>query len=140
MYMMVGSPSGFGGGSELHIHELEAIDAVAATCTKAGNTAYWFCEGCGKYFADEDGIQEIEEGSWVVEPEGHTWKSWKVRAAVLGMKANTEVKVCTKCKHVVRVTTQVVRVDRPVGKLPCRLPVLTFFGQRVELSLEDSQG
>ncbi len=39
-------------------HNLIAHEAVAATCTTAGNIAYWSCDRCGKYFADENGTNE----------------------------------------------------------------------------------
>ena len=33
----------------------------AATCTEDGNSAYWACHLCGKYFSDEAGTTEIEK-------------------------------------------------------------------------------
>ena len=42
---------------------MTAHAAVAATCTTAGNSAYWYCSGCEKYFSDEAGTKEIEEGA-----------------------------------------------------------------------------
>ena len=39
-------------------HNLIAHEAVAATCTTAGNIAYWSCDRCGNYFADENGTNE----------------------------------------------------------------------------------
>ncbi len=47
-------------------HEMEAHEAVEASCTEAGSSAYWSCESCGKYFSDENGETEIEENSWVI--------------------------------------------------------------------------
>ncbi|MBQ9843075.1 MAG: hypothetical protein IJO31_02885, partial [Oscillospiraceae bacterium] len=46
--------------------------AVEATCTSAGNTAYWACPDCGKYFSDAACTQEIAENSWVTPNLGHT--------------------------------------------------------------------
>ena len=56
-----------------HPHALTAVEAHAAGCTEAGNTAYWSCEECGKYFSDAAGKQEIEEGSWVIPPAGDSY-------------------------------------------------------------------
>ncbi len=42
-----------------HIHKLVHYDAKAATTTAEGNIEYWFCAGCGKYFADEEGAKEL---------------------------------------------------------------------------------
>ncbi len=53
-------------------HPLTAHAAVAATCTTAGNTAYWECEICHKYFSDENGGPEIAANGWVIPATGHT--------------------------------------------------------------------
>ena len=41
-------------------HNLEKIPAKAATVTETGNKKYWHCLDCGKYFADENGTNEIK--------------------------------------------------------------------------------
>ena len=41
-------------------HNLENIPAKAATVTETGNKKYWHCLDCGKYFADENGTNEIK--------------------------------------------------------------------------------
>lgn len=43
----------------VHTHTLVKVDAVAATCTTAGNNAYWKCGECGKMFSDAVGTTEI---------------------------------------------------------------------------------
>ena len=45
--------------------ELKHIDAKAATETAEGNIEYWYCEACGKYFADKDGTKEIKRADTV---------------------------------------------------------------------------
>ena len=40
-------------------HNLEKVPAKAATVTETGNEEYWHCKDCGKYFADENGENEI---------------------------------------------------------------------------------
>ncbi|MGN0458543.1 MAG: hypothetical protein ACI4IL_06215 [Eubacterium sp.] len=40
-------------------HNLEKISANNATVTETGNTEYWHCTDCGKYFTDENGTDEI---------------------------------------------------------------------------------
>ena len=54
-------------------HTLVAHAAKAATCTEAGNTAYWSCEGCDKYYSDDQGATEIEENSWIIPAIGHIY-------------------------------------------------------------------
>ena len=38
---------------------------VDATATADGNIEYWYCEGCGKYFSDKDGTNEIKKADIV---------------------------------------------------------------------------
>ena len=38
---------------------LTLVAAKAATCTTAGNSAYYTCDGCDKWFADATGSVEI---------------------------------------------------------------------------------
>ncbi len=45
--------------------DLKHIDAKAATKTAEGNIEYWYCEGCDKYYADKDGINEIKKADTV---------------------------------------------------------------------------
>ena len=45
-------------------HAITAIAAQAATCTEPGNSAYWQCSSCNKYFGDADGKTEIDENYW----------------------------------------------------------------------------
>ena len=45
--------------------DLKHIDAKAATKTAEGNIEYWYCDGCGKYFADKDGDKEITKADTV---------------------------------------------------------------------------
>ena len=56
-------------------HQLVKTEATDANCTEAGNTEYWTCEKCGKFFADGDGNNEIEENSWVIPALGHDYEA-----------------------------------------------------------------
>lgn len=48
-------------------HEaLKHVPANAATKDQEGNTEYWYCEACGKYFADEKGKEEIQQADTVI--------------------------------------------------------------------------
>ena len=44
---------------------LKHIDAKAATKTAGGNIEYWYCEDCGKYFADAAATKEIKQADTV---------------------------------------------------------------------------
>ena len=41
---------------------LQYVAATAATSSAAGNIEYWYCDGCDKYFEDEDAEEEFENG------------------------------------------------------------------------------
>lgn len=65
--------------AESHTHNLPLtlMPAKPATCTEDGNKAYYVCDGdngCGKYFWDEAGTDEItDENSVVISMTGHNW-------------------------------------------------------------------
>ena len=66
--------------NEEHTHNLTLVAPKAATCTTAGNSAYYTCDGCDKWFADATGSVEITDKTSVKIPApGHTagteWKS-----------------------------------------------------------------
>ena len=42
------------------------MDAKAATKKAEGNTEYWYCEACEKYFADAAATKEIKKTDTVV--------------------------------------------------------------------------
>ena len=45
--------------------DLKHFPAVAATKTAEGNIEYWYCGGCGKYFADKAAAKEITKADTV---------------------------------------------------------------------------
>ena len=47
-------------------HNLEKISANNATVTATGNKEYWHCKDCNKYFADENGTNEIKLDDTVI--------------------------------------------------------------------------
>ena len=74
--------------------DLSKTEAVAATCVKAGNSAYWQCQRCKKYYKDSEGINEIAANSWVI-PAAHKWKHVKQAAGL--MKNGIQYDQCTVC-------------------------------------------
>ena len=45
--------------------DLKHISAKAATEDAEGNTEYWYCGGCDKYYSDKDGTKEIAKADTV---------------------------------------------------------------------------
>ena len=48
-------------------HKPELVKATEATAAKEGNKEYYFCKNCGKYYADEEGKEEIEAESVIIK-------------------------------------------------------------------------
>ena len=88
-------------------HHLVAHVQNAPTCTEAGNSEYWHCTKCGKYFADADGNKEITIESTVVNPKGHTVVIDAAVSPTYDSTGLTEGKHCSVC-NVVLVEQQVV--------------------------------
>ena len=56
----------FGG----HTHNLTIVEKIDATCTEAGQEAYFKCDGCDQLFADIEGKNAIE-APVAIAPLGH---------------------------------------------------------------------
>ena len=56
-------------GSEIAMleHKLTLVEAKDATVTEQGNIKYYYCENCGKYFADVAGAKEISLSETVIK-------------------------------------------------------------------------
>lgn len=77
-------------------HTLTAVPAKDATCTEDGNTAYWTCSACEKWFSDADGTNEItDKESVVTKATGHT------PSTTWSYDGNYHWHVCTTCNAVV---------------------------------------
>lgn len=54
-----------------HQHTLEEVAATAATCTEAGNDAYYVCTTCHKAFSDAQGRVETSVEEQTIPAQGH---------------------------------------------------------------------
>lgn len=77
------------------LHNLVHHQPIAATCTKAGNVEYWSCAECGKYFSDENAVNEIE--SVIIPATGHSWSEWEVSYPASCTLSGSEKRTCLKC-------------------------------------------
>ena len=60
-----------------HVHVLIEHPAASATCENEGNSAYWECSKCNRYYSDADGTEEITLASTVINALGHDYSaSW----------------------------------------------------------------
>ena len=77
-------------------HTLIKTEAKDATCTEDGNTAYWTCSVCNKYFSDENCTNEIAENSWVIKA-AHTLTKTEAKGATVTETGNKEYWHCKDC-------------------------------------------
>lgn len=83
----------------LAAHHLSHREEKAATCTEAGNTAYWHCSVCMKKFVDQYGSQETTD---VILPVlEHTYGEWMVTKAPTSQETGSKTKSCTVCGHTI---------------------------------------
>ncbi len=107
-------------------HSIEHIEAKGETCTEDGNTEYWHCTLCDKYFSDEALTVVIEKESTVIphhtikteweydieshwhvcEKDGnkvyiasHTWGEWQTKETNTVTQVYAECSIC-KAKKV----------------------------------------
>ncbi len=81
---------------ERTIHSLEKTEAKDATCTEAGNIAYWTCGICKKLFKDSEGTQEISQEETVVAA-GHDLSKTEAKAATCTEAGNIAYWTCGTC-------------------------------------------
>ena len=68
------------------LHDLKHVPASAATSRVNGNTEYWYCEDCGKYYADAEAKTEITQASTVIPATGRRPASTTPAASVSSPK------------------------------------------------------
>lgn len=78
-------------------HSMTATAGKAATCTEAGNSAYWSCSRCGKFFSDAAGKTEIAKDSWVIAALGHDEATRATVAATCYASGRTAETYCKRC-------------------------------------------
>ena len=82
-------------------HKLTKVEAKDATCTEDGNTEYWTCEHCGKYFLSDDTNPETAKAvelSETVIPASHKLTKVEAKAATCTEDGNIEYWQCDVCK------------------------------------------
>ena len=80
-----------------HTHNLTPVSENPATCTTAGNIAYYTCDGCGKWFKDAAGTTEITDHSSVVIKTKHNPVLVKAKEATAAKEGNIEYYYCENC-------------------------------------------
>ena len=85
--------------TEGHVHSLQSVAKVAATCTTEGMEAHYYCQ-CGRYFSDAAAKNEVTKASLVIANTGHTEVIDAAVEATCTETGLTEGKHCSVCNTV----------------------------------------
>ena len=81
-------------------HKLTKVEAKDTTCTEDGNTEYWTCEHCGKYFLSDDTNPETAKAvelSETVIPASHKLTKVEAKDATCTEDGNKAYWTCEHC-------------------------------------------
>ena len=106
-------------------HTMTKTDAKAATCTEDGNTAYWHCSVCKKYFSDENGSTEIALDDTVVKAH-HTMTKTDAKEPTCTAEGNNAYYTCSVCGKVFKdeAGTQPTTVEAETLEKKAHTPVV----------------
>lgn len=98
-------------------HSMTEHPANEKTCTQDGNSLYWSCSVCGKYYSDTSGLTEIEENSWII-PAAHAFGAWTDEVPATCTREGTKgYKTCTVCgKYFDADGNEITDLTLPVNK------------------------
>ena len=81
-----------------HEHELQHFEAKEPTCTDEGNIEYWYCAGCGKYFADNTAKHELKKVDTVISASNnHIWGDWVAEGNISCTTGGIFYRKCEVC-------------------------------------------
>ncbi|MDE6585286.1 MAG: leucine-rich repeat domain-containing protein [Clostridia bacterium] len=78
-------------------HAMTSVAATPATCTEDGNSEYYICGKCDKWFQDEDGHIETSQDS-VVLPKGHNMSYVDQQASTCTEDGHSFYFTCDVCE------------------------------------------
>ena len=78
-------------------HQMKQIAEKAATCTEAGNKAYWECTVCGKLFLDAEGKTETTLEAVALPATGHHMVQVPAKAPTCTENGNSAYYKCSGC-------------------------------------------
>ena len=55
-----------------HMHSLVCYETKEPTCAEDGTIKFWYCNGCGTYFSNEEGTELVNEEDLSISQKDHT--------------------------------------------------------------------
>lgn len=100
-------------------HSLEFVPATDATCEKDGNEEYWHCtrQGCGKYFSDAYGNEEINKDETIRE-KGHSYNAtstlgkWEWQKDYSAARLKFTCAICNE-PQVIQASVEIIETKEP---------------------------
>ena len=94
---------------------LEAVKAVPATCTEAGNIAYYVCAVCDRQYLDETAEKPVTDPEALVIPKlDHDFGPWEVVEEPGPDKPGREVRSCKNCAE--KENREIPALTKALGK------------------------
>ncbi len=82
-----------------HKHTMQKINAVAPTCTAAGNNEYYYCTDCKKYYKDAQGKTETTVAAETLDAINHAnMQTIDAKPATCTEAGNNKYYYCPDCK------------------------------------------
>ena len=85
-------------------HTMTKTEAVAPTCTEAGNNAYYTCSTCHKVYKDEAGTQETTAQAEILKALGHAMTRTEAKAPTCTTAGTNGYYTCGTCRKVFKDT------------------------------------
>ncbi len=99
-------------------YTLQEVKAKAATCTEAGNTAYYVCSVCGKLYTDQEGTNEVSAEAVVISAKGHSF-TWIIDKEATEQAEGSRHEECSIC-HEKKAAVAILKL--PSGTQPSESP------------------
>ena len=82
-----------------HVHSMEYVEKVEATCQKSGMEAHYYCSGCDNLFArdDAEGKTPIEGEDLIIPIKKHDWDDGVVEREATPKKPGIITYTCKVC-------------------------------------------
>ena len=77
-----------------HVHFLNAVEKVEATCTAPGAEAHWACGYCGALYADADGQTPTTAQALAIPTQSHSFTSYSYNNDATCTADGTETAAC----------------------------------------------